>query len=79
MGIAGFCHKFLLACQELQTLGTVQNKAAIFFKIWLEQETSQEKAPTDLVNNEERRAVAWGEVPGGEIYEKIPEEGEQAI
>ncbi len=79
MSIVGYCHKFLPACQELQTLSQVQNKPAIFFKIRLEQETSREKAPTDLVNNEERKAVVWGEVFGGEINEKIPEKGEPAI
>jgi hypothetical protein len=79
MRILGYCHKFVLACRELQTLRQVQNKAAIFLKIWLKQETSQEKAPTDPVNNEERKAVVWGEVFGGEMNEKIPEKGEPAI
>jgi hypothetical protein len=43
MIIVGYCHKFVLACQELQALRQVQNKTAIFLKIWSEQETSQEK------------------------------------
>jgi hypothetical protein len=79
MSIVGYCHKPVLACQKIQRLTQVQNKVAIFSKIWSEQETSQGTAPMHLVNNEERKAVVWGEVFGREINENRAEKGEPAV